>query len=150
MHTEAEKNDPGVTLSEAFRDYLLKRNLKATRQRSLIVETFGRLRDHVSVEDLLAEVKKEDAAIGYATVYRTLNLLVEARLASIRHFGDRFARFEPRQKEHHDHLICESCGKIVEFHDEEIEDLQEKVASRLGFKLSHHRHELYGLCDDCR
>lgn len=144
---KAQKHSP---LSEAFREYLSEEGLKATRQRTLIVETFDRLGEHVSVEDLLAAVKERDAAIGYATVYRTLKLLVDGGLASIRHFGDGFARFEPRMEEHHDHLICEDCGKIVEFHDEEIERLQEVLAKRLGFRLTRHRHELYGLCEDCR
>lgn len=137
-------------LLDAFRDYLTAEGLKATRQRNLIVETFGRLGQHVSVEDLLAEVRKAEPAVGYATVYRTLKLLVDANLASIRHFGDGFARFEPRLEEHHDHLICESCGKIVEFHDEEIERLQEVLAERFSFRLTRHRHELYGLCEECR
>jgi len=144
---KSKKESP---LLEAFRTYLSEEGLKATRQRTLIVKTFGDLGDHVSVEDLLAAVKERDEAIGYATVYRTLKLLVDGGLASIRHFGDGFARFEPRLEEHHDHLICEECGKILEFHDEGIERLQVVLAKRLGFRLTRHRHELYGLCEDCR
>jgi Fur family ferric uptake transcriptional regulator len=134
----------------AFRNFLSKEGLKATRQRDLIVQIFAESEDHVGVEDLLHRVKQADAAIGYATVYRTLKLLVQSGLASIRHFGDGFARFEPRHEAHHDHMICESCGSIIEFSDPEIERLQERVAQKHGFVLRRHRHELYGLCSDCQ
>jgi len=132
----------------AFHAYLQKEQLRSTRQRDLIVSTFGRSDDHVSVDDLLAVVKGQDPAIGYATVYRTLKLLVEAGLAAERNFGDGLTRFETRGTQHHDHMICEQCGHIVEFHDEQIERRQEQVARAHGFELTRHRHELFVRCLD--
>ena len=90
--------------------------------------------------------------VGYATVYRTLKLLKECGLADERHFDDGQARYEPTEEEeqHHDHIICERCGKIVEFDSEEIEKLQERIARFLGFVVSRHRMELYGICAECR
>jgi Fur family ferric uptake transcriptional regulator len=142
------EKDSAEKLLWAFHEYLQRQGLRSTRQRDVIVATFGRTGEHVSVEDLLGDVRLEDAAIGYATVYRTLKLLVEAKLAAERDFGDGLTRFEPRRGTHHDHMICEECGHIVEFHDAEIERLQEVVAKRLGFELTRHRHELFGRCLD--
>ena len=90
--------------------------------------------------------------MGYATVYRTLRLLAECELANVRHFGDGVARYElaDEGERHHDHLICMNCTRIVEFEDEAIEVLQDRVAERHGFKLRSHKHELYGVCPDCQ
>ncbi|MEM9194277.1 MAG: transcriptional repressor [Myxococcota bacterium] len=82
-------------------------------------------------------------------MYRTLKLLRDSGLAHERHFGDGVSRYEVHHDdEHHDHLICTECGHIVEFEIEEIEHLQEKLASRKGFVLTKHRHELYGVCKE--
>ena len=89
--------------------------------------------------------------VGYATVYRTVRLLRESGLAAERHFHDGEARFENvEEQHHHDHLICERCGRIVEFANDEIEALQERVAHELGFVISRHKMELYGICGACR
>jgi len=128
-------------------DYLSKQSLKQTRQRKIVVEEFLRLDRHVDAEDLFNIVRKKDAKIGLATVYRTLNLLKEAGLADQKSFRDGRSVFEVhRPDQHHDHFICIDCGKVVEFENEEIEALQEKVAEQLGFKLAGHRLDLYGRC----
>ena len=145
--SQAEKGST-ERLLWAFHEYLQQEGLRSTHQRDVIVGTFGGSSEHVSVEDLLSQVRKLDPAIGYATVYRTLKLLVEAGLASERNFGDGLTRFEARRGEHHDHMICADCGRIVEFQDAEIERLQVEVAQRLGFELTRHRHELFGRCLD--
>jgi Fur family ferric uptake transcriptional regulator len=106
---------------------------------------------HLSIEDLLDQVRIEEPRIGYATVYRTLKLLKECGLAFERHFGDGVSRYEVAwQDEHHDHLICVECEKIVEFEDDDIEKLQRKVATKHGFKLTRHKLELYGICSECQ
>jgi len=88
--------------------------------------------------------------VSTATVYRTMNLLVGIGFAHKRFFGEGSAIFEPSVgKHHHDHLVCRSCGKIVEFVEDEIEELQEQVARRHGFRLLSHRLNLYGICADC-
>lgn len=122
--------------------------LKTTSQRELIVDVFLHCQEHVSVEELLQRVRERNARVGYATVYRTMKLLIEAGLAVCRHFGDGQTRYEVSGPEtpHHDHLICERCGLILEFENDEIERLQDNVAQRLGFKIVRHKLELYGLC----
>ncbi len=143
-----EHDDPGQ-LKQQWKEYLQTHRLNTTQQRELIVDYFFKSHEHVSIDDLLARVRTRNAKVGYATVYRTLKLLVEAGLAIQRQFGDGQARFE-LAGEHHDHLICTQCGLIIEFEDDEIEALQDKVADRFGFNVERHRHELYGKCKDCR
>ncbi|MBP6629285.1 MAG: transcriptional repressor [Kofleriaceae bacterium] len=133
-------------LKDRWRAYLDDKRLNTTAQRDAIVEQFFKTKDHVSIDELLAKVRRRTPGVGYATVYRTLKLLVDSGLALERQFGDGQARFEVTG-DHHDHLICTSCGLILEFEDEEIERLQERIAQRLGgFRVLRHRHELYGMC----
>ncbi len=140
---------------EHFRDllqqHMAKKGLRSTDQRRVIVETFFQSANHISIEELLAVVRKDDAKIGYATVYRTLKLLTECGVAFERKFGDGLTRYELADDEgHHDHLICVDCAKIVEFEEDKIEQLQEQVAKDHGFLLQSHKHELYGVCAECR
>jgi Fur family ferric uptake transcriptional regulator len=138
-------NDPGE-LRDRWRTYITDRRLNTTAQREAIVEQFLRTRDHISIDELLTKVRKRQPKVGYATVYRTLKLLVDSGLAVERQFGDGQARYEV-VGDHHDHLICVKCGLILEFEDTEIERLQDRIAHRLGgFTVLRHRHELYGLC----
>ncbi len=133
-------------LKARWEAYLGDKRLNTTAQREAIVEQFFRAPEHISIEELLNRVRRRHPKVGYATVYRTLKLLVDAALASERQFGDGQARYEVAG-EHHDHLICAKCGLILEFEDEEIERLQERIAQRLGgFAVVRHRHELYALC----
>ncbi len=129
---------------------MAKKGLRSTDQRNLIIETFFGSPAHISIDELLEAVRKRDPRIGYATVYRTLKLLVECNVAYERHFSDGVSRYEMVNDDaHHDHMICVSCGVIAEFEDREIERLQEQVALRHGFQLRFHKHELYGLCGAC-
>ena len=136
---------------EILQQYMAKKGLRSTDQRRLIVETFFHSPNHVSIEELLAQVRSHDPKVGYATVYRTLKLMTESGIAFERRFGDGLTRYELADDEaHHDHLICIECGRITEFEEPEIEALQEKVATRYGYELRSHKHEMYGLCPDCR
>jgi Fur family ferric uptake transcriptional regulator len=131
-------------------DHMEKRGLRSTEQRKVIVETFFAAPHHISIEELLAEVRQKDPRVGYATVYRTLKLLTECGVAFERKFGDGLTRYElADESSHHDHLICVDCGKIVEFEEPQIEELQETIAKRYGFTLKTHKHEMYGSCSDC-
>jgi len=146
--TERQDFRPDDTgeLKERWRTYIQDKRLNVTAQREAIVEQFLRTRDHVSIDELLSKVRKRQPKVGYATVYRTLKLLVDSGLAVERQFGDGQARFEV-VGDHHDHLICVKCGLILEFEDDDIERLQDKIAERLGsFTVLRHRHELYGVC----
>ncbi len=134
---------------EAYNEYLSRKGLKSTRQRDIIVQEFFKKHQHLTVEELWARVKKLDAKIGYATVYRTLKLLTESGLAFKRDFGGGQARFEHVTDHHHDHLICLGCGDIVEFENDRIEELQDRICHKHKFRLVHHKMELYGYCEKC-
>jgi Fur family ferric uptake transcriptional regulator len=131
--------------------YLTRNRLKNTHQRNTIVDVFFKQKQkHLRIEELLQVVRQVDAKIGYATVYRTLLLLVQAGLAEQSHFNDGQSRFEAVDDHHHDHIICTECGVIVEFENETIETIQNQTAKTLGFKLTGHKMELYGLCKKCQ
>ena len=132
-------------------EYLSGQGLKSTRQRDVVLNAFVSAGRHLSAEELYLLVKKSNPGIGYATVYRTLKLLAEAGLADERRFEDGFTRYEYNASDgHHDHLICTRCGKIIEFENERIEQLQQDVARKNRFKVQSHKLELYGLCSDCQ
>jgi Fur family ferric uptake transcriptional regulator len=132
---------------DAFKEYLSNEGLKFTRQRKAIAQVFFGSDQHLSLMELLELAQQEHAGIGYATVYRTMKLLTECGLASEHKFGEANVRYEATHDgEHHDHIICNQCGKIVEYEDERIEQLQELLAKQLGFEVSSHRHEIYGDC----
>jgi Fur family ferric uptake transcriptional regulator len=152
---EAAHDRASASSLEHFRSllqqYMAKKGLRSTDQRRLIVDTFFTAPNHVSIEELLAEVRREDPRVGYATVYRTLKLLAECGVALERRFGDGLTRYElADDTSHHDHLICVECGKITEFEEPRIEELQEQIARRYGYELRSHKHEMYGVCPDCQ
>jgi Fur family ferric uptake transcriptional regulator len=137
--------------TEHLAEYLSGQGLKSTRQRDRVLKVFSSSNKHLSAEELYLLVRKSDPKIGYATVYRTLKLLATAGLAVERRFEDGIARYEyADSRSHHDHLICTNCGAIVEFENEQIEQLQVAVAKKNGFLVQDHRLELYGLCSECR
>jgi len=145
--TSAEAAD----LLERFRHYLREHRLPVTQQRDLIAHAIFTAPDHLTAAAVHQRLSGQGKRIGIATVYRTLKLLKECGLAFERHFGDGVSRYEVAwADEHHDHLICVECEKIIEFEDEGIEELQHKVAARKGFKLVRHKLELYGVCKDCQ
>jgi Fur family ferric uptake transcriptional regulator len=134
------------SLKERWAAFLREKSLNTTQQRELIVDVFLRSHEHVSIEELLGRVRRKNPKVGYATVYRTLKLLLDSGLASSRQFDDGQTRYEVAGA-HHDHLICVKCGLILEFENDEIEELQEKMADELGgFRVLRHKHELYCLC----
>ena len=134
---------------QALARYLEDHNLKHTKQRDAILDVFLDATGHITGEALYASVRELHPGIGYTTVYRTLKLLCDAGLASERNFDDGITRYEIAH-EHHDHLVCVKCGKIIEFECAMIESTQEEIAARYGFRVLRHRHELYGHCSDCR
>ena len=134
-----------------FQEYKSRKGLKTSKKRLLIIEYFLKEDKHFSVEELYNEIKGINPSIGYSTIYRTLKLLADCGMANIVRFGDGDIRFEPVHKaEHHDHLVCQSCGKIIEFENTHIEVLQRRVAQKHDFAVASHKLELYGLCHTCR
>lgn len=134
-----------------LKKYLKKKGLKVTTQREKIAERFLKRDRHFSVEELYKEMKRTMPRIGFATVYRTLQLLAAAGLATERRFKDNIARFEPsHMNRHHDHMICLNCGRIIEFKNHKIEKLQNDVAEKHNFYTVLYKLELYGYCEECK
>ncbi|MBN2621632.1 transcriptional repressor [candidate division WOR-3 bacterium] len=130
--------------------YMNARGLKFSKQRAAVIEYFVKADRHFTVEQLYLELKKK-YHLGYSTVYRTLKLLVDSGVATVHHFGVENTRFELiHQEGHHDHFVCRQCGKIIEFHHDGIERLQQKVAKTRGFIVDDHELQLFGLCKTCR
>ena len=133
-------------LKDRWGDYCKRHKLNSTQQREAIVDMFLRSHEHASIDELLLRVRKKHPKVGYATVYRTLKLLEDSGLALSRHFEDGQTRYEVAGA-HHDHLICVKCNMILEFENDDIERLQEEMASKLGgFRVLRHKHELYCIC----
>jgi Fur family ferric uptake transcriptional regulator len=121
------------------------RGLRMTDQRRVIARVLSESTDHPDVEQVYRRAVEVDARISIATVYRTVRLFEEANILAKHDFGEGRARYEEAPESHHDHLIDTKSGQVIEFRDEEIERLQEKVAERLGFRLIGHRLELFGV-----
>lgn len=123
----------------------VEKGMKMTGQRRLIARVLSESEDHPDVEAVYGRASELDPNISIATVYRTVRLFEEANILDRHDFGDGRARYEEAPVEHHDHLIDVRSGRVLEFQDEEIEHLQEKIARELGFELIGHRLELYGV-----
>lgn len=124
---------------------------KSSRKRAAVIERFFASDRHYTAEELHGEMKKRSPGTSYSTVYRTLKLLVIRGFAVARQFEKgitRFERIHPRA--HHDHLICSRCGRIIEFVDETIEQLQQRIAKKYLFTTVNHKLEMYGYCRACR
>ncbi|MEZ6184425.1 MAG: Fur family transcriptional regulator [Planctomycetota bacterium] len=134
---------------ETFQRYLRNQGLKLTTQRERIVRRVLKITKHFSAEELFDLLRKERSRISKATVYRTLSLLVEARLLAEHDFELGHKLYEKSHRdEHHDHLICVACRAIFEFHNHEIERLQEEVAESHDFAITYHTHQIFGTCSE--
>ena len=123
----------------------IERGMKMTEQRRIIARVLSDADDHPDVEDVYQRSVQLDPKISIATVYRTVRLFEEAGLLDRHDFGDGRSRYEQASDDHHDHLVDVQSGDIIEFHDEEVEELQRQIAARLGYRLIGHRMELYGV-----
>jgi Fur family ferric uptake transcriptional regulator len=145
------RQQPMTEEQEVFLNHIQKKGLKRTGQRDLILDVFLRTERHLSNEDLYRLVQEEDPSVGQTTVYRTLKLLTEAGLAREVRFGDGRTHYEHNYKhEHHDHMICSECGKIIEFYSAELEALQDAMAAKHRFEISQHLLRIIGICAECR
>lgn len=136
---------------EELKGILRNLNLKVTDQRLLILKTLNEgTRKHVTAQEIYEKVTDADSSIGFATVYRMLRKLAESHMVTEVRVGGAPARYELSPKSHHDHITCVQCGKICEFHNDEIETLQVQIAKHMGFNLTSHVLELYGTCGDCQ
>lgn len=136
---------------EVFLQHLQKKGLKRTAQRDLILDIFLKTEAHLSSEDLYRLVQQQDPTVGQTTVYRTLKLLSEAGLAREVRFGDGRTHYEHNYKhQHHDHMICSECGRIIEFFSAELEAIQDAMAAKHRFQVTQHLLRIIGICSDCR
>ena len=131
-------------LQSRLEELCIERGMKMTEQRRGL-RVLSDATDHPDVEELFRRSASVDDNISIATVYRTVRLFEEAGLLDRHDFGDGRARYEESSDDHHDHLIDIHTGRVIEFHDEEVEELQRKIAEKHGFKLVDHRMELYGV-----
>jgi Fur family ferric uptake transcriptional regulator len=122
----------------------IEKGLRMTDQRRVIADVLSGSDDHPDAEEVYARAEKIDPKISLATVYRTLRLFGETGIIETHDFRDGRARYEAADNDHHDHLIDLTTGDVIEFVDEEIERLQERIAKKLGYELIDHRLELYG------
>jgi len=124
--------------------------LKVTQQRLLILETILKGRTHVTAQEVYEAVARRAPDIGFATVYRFLRTLCQHNYMTEVRMGGLPARYEWANKKHHDHLTCVRCRRICEFENQEIESLQLKIAGQLGFILTSHILEMFGICPECQ
>jgi len=140
----------GAKLLDEFRRYLGDHNLPATQQRLAVAEAVFFAGEHLSAEEIGWRVAKR-GAVGTATVYRTLDLLVRAGLAKEHDFGEGFKRYEPLAAgQVHEHCICSSCGRVTEFSNDRLERMIALLAEEVEFRPDHHRLEIYGVCRSCQ
>jgi len=137
---------------ENFKKMLSTNKLKYTKQRELILEIIYNNSGHFTPEDIYALIKKSypDVNLGIATIYRTLTLLEDANIVSSISFAAQGKKYEFGLGRHHDHLVCLECGDIIEFYDEEMEQLQEKIAKNFNFKMTNHIMKIMGICTSCQ
>ena len=134
-----------------FKKNVSKIGLKNSIQKDYILKVLYFSKKHLTAEEISNEIKENyNVSIGIATVYRAVKFLHDMKLVNMLDVGDSSIRYELNLSEHHDHLICESCGKIVEFRDDLIENQQELVAKKNNFILKEHIMTIYGLCENCQ
>ena len=131
-------------MTSRIEDCCIASGMKMTEQRRVIAKVLSESGDHPDVEEVHRRAEGIDPNISIATVYRTVRLFEEAGIIEKHDFGDGRARYEEFSREHHDHLIDINTGKVIEFHNDEIEALQREIARRYGFKLVGHSLKLYG------
>tara|TARA_B100000749_G_C18245349_1_gene390097 strand:- start:92 stop:523 length:432 start_codon:yes stop_codon:yes gene_type:complete len=138
-------------LLNRFKEALKKEGLKYTPQRTAVLEEIIKDKGHRESEEIYLALKKRGQHVSRATVYRTMDILVNNGFARKMNLGDGRARYESKvNSPHHDHLVCMDCGLIVEFMDQKIEDLQDEIAIQYEFQLKRHIHQLFGLCKKCQ
>jgi Fur family ferric uptake transcriptional regulator len=137
-------------LLERFRRWLRDQRLPVTRPRDVIAELVIGSDGHESAGTIAAQLKARGERVGTATIYRTLDLLVQSGLVRANEFGEGFRRFERAAgKEHHEHLVCTRCGRVVEFTNERLERMLPVIADEHGFRHERHRVEIFGTCRQC-
>jgi Fur family ferric uptake transcriptional regulator len=141
---------------DRFKEILKQKGLKVTNQRVRVLEVLSNSNDkHLTAEEIYEIIKVDYPEIGLATVYRTIQLLLELNLIDRINLDDGFVRYEignmdaNSEKHHHHHLICLDCGKVVSFEDDLLDELEKRIMDNVSFKVFDHEVKLYGKCKDC-
>ena len=133
-----------------FREFMQRKGLKSTRQRDVILDAFLSMEHHSSTEELYLQLRQRDPNIGYATVYRTLKLLLDRGLVCRIVMGDGSVSYRASHKAHHHHIVCVSCGATEDVHMNDVEDVLAGVRGATDYDIVGHRIEVYGLCPACK
>ena len=140
-----------VDPTDQFISFLRDEGYLVTRQRKRIAEVIFTTPGHLSVEDIQDLLRQKKVSASIASIYRTLDVLIKSELVVQHRFGKRFKRFEAvRRDQHHDHLVCTGCGKVIEFKNDTIEELQVRVAKEHDFVTTNHKLDIYGFCAKCK
>lgn len=141
---------------EKFRKMLREKGLKVTNQRLLVLEVLAAHRDrHMTAEDIYELVREDYPEIGLATIYRTVQLLLEMQLVGRISFDDGCARYEigefydGEERHHHHHLVCRTCGQVIPFKDDLLDELESRIEKEMGFHVLDHELKFYGQCQEC-
>lgn len=134
---------------ELFRSFLKKGQNRITPERFEVLNAAIEYQGHFGADDLFILMKNQKSSVSRATVYKTLELLVQCNLVIKRNFGDNLTRYESSfKKQNHDHLICIDCGRIVEFTDDSIAQLPVQISEKLGFNLGSYSFNIFARCKD--
>jgi len=133
-----------------FRQYLKEKGMLISHQREQILAAFMKSKGHLTIDDLYNAVRKKSPKIGLATVYRAMSVICDAGLAREVDFGDGVRRFEHKyQRQHHHHLVCIKCGRVIEVASGEVERLQKNLAKQHNFAPTKNMMKIFGICSKC-